>query len=203
MAYKYDIFLSVKWAKTFDEWVTETFLPLFESYVRQEIFAQCGREPVGSRSGDDPPSGIFYYKKSLAPGDPWPNDLDEAIRTSRIAVALCSPEYFYSKWCLTEFHSFLERARKNQARVLVPVTIYDGKTFPSEVQNIQESDLANFVIVGPGFKETKSYVKFQKALQMLSNTVGRLVCNAPQFAEWPVVRKWAPGEEPTVEQKTL
>jgi hypothetical protein len=192
--YAHDIFLSVKSDATFGEWVSTIFIPLFETYITQEIFAACKRKP----------DGIFYYKKSLKAGDPWPADLRQAITESRIAVALCSPEYFYSEWCLTEFHTFWERGKSKKARVLVPASIYDGEAFPSDVKgNLQFEDFSEFVIVGEGFKLTKKYSDFQDVLKQFAKRVAELVAKAPTFETWPVVEKAVLEEAPEVPQQTL
>lgn len=196
-AYKYDIFLSVKSDKTFDEWVADTFMPLFESFVRQDIISECQRLPLGSAGG------MYYYRKALAPGDPWPEELREAIQCSRLAIALCSPEYFYSEWCLTEFYSFLERTRLKKAKVLVPISIHNSSSFPADLKGIQRLELADYVIVGPGFKETKKYTLFQEELKTLSKNVARLVKEAPLFEEWPIIAKQPPGTTPTLVQETI
>jgi TIR domain-containing protein len=192
-AYQFDVFLSVKNDEVFNGWVRGTFFPLFESYVRNDIAAKCKRQCAG----------VFYYKKSLKPGDPWPDELREGIRRSRVALALCSPEYFLSKWCLTEFYSFLDRNKKKNAKVLMPLSIHDGDGFPEDARNIQDGDLADYVIVGEGFKETKKYADFQAALKDFSVRVAELVSKAPDFEEWPVIEKTTPGETPTVPQQNL
>jgi hypothetical protein len=189
MAYQYDIFISVKNDDVFREWVEGTFLPLFETYLKNEIIVACQR----------PWQKYFYYKKSLQPGDPWPQELTDAIQGSRVAVALCSPEYFYSDWCLTEFYSFLGRNHK----VLVPVSIHDGKGFPQDAKNIQAADLHDYVVVGEAFKVTAGYVKFQKEVQALAERVAMLVAGAPPHQMWPIVAKIAPGGDPQIPQQTL
>jgi hypothetical protein len=191
--YKFDVFVSVKNDEVFGQWLRDHFLPLFESYLKNDVIVECHR----------PIKGIFYYKKSLQPGDPWPDELREAIRESRVAVALCSPEYFYSKWCLTEFHSFLERGRNANAKVVIPASVHDGEAFPEEARNIQAADFSSYVIVGPGFAETKRYTEFQEHLKEFSKRVAKLVHDAPNFAAWPVVEKSVPGEEPEIQQQVL
>ncbi len=191
--YKFDVFLSVKGDKVFSEWLEQSFIPLFDSYIRNDIIAECKRLPAG----------IFYYKNSLAPGDPWPDDLRKGIKQSRLAVALCSPEYFYSKWCLTEFHSFLERGNTSQAKVLIPAAIHDGDGFPAEARSLQTANFSDFVIVGDGFKTTKKYSDFQDELKKFSKRVAQLICKVPTFQEWPIVEKNPPGGEPELCQVTL
>lgn len=193
--YSHDIFLSVKSDNTFGEWVSEIFIPLFQSYINQDIIAVCGRRA----------QGIFYYRNSIQPGDPWPDELRVGIRSSRVAVALCSPEYFFSDWCLTEFHSFWERGKSRNKKLLIPASIYDGDGFPTDIKkNLQFEDFSTFVIVGEGFKLTKKYSEFQEQLKEFSRRVAELVCNAPAFEEWPLIEMTVGGAPaPEVEQQTL
>jgi hypothetical protein len=187
--YRYDLFVSVKRDDIFGDWLRTHFLPLFSAYLKQDVIVQCKRQFAG----------MFFYEKTLRPGDPWPDELRAGIKTSRVALALCSPEYFFSDWCLTELHSFLGRGGK----VVVPVSIYDGEAFPKEVRDIQSSDLSNFVIVGKGFIVTERYVDFQDKLRQLSKDVATRIFEAPAFADWPIDDKTAPIDEPEIRQQTL
>jgi hypothetical protein len=187
--YRYDIFVSVKSDDVFSDWLRTRFLPLFSAYLRQDVIVKCGRQF----------EGYFFYEQALRPGDPWPEELRMAIKTSRVAVALCSPEYFFSDWCLTELHSFMKRGKK----VLVPVSIYDGEAFPQEVREIQNSDLSKYVIVGEGFTLTKGYVDFQEKLKQLSSDVAVRIFEAPPYSDWPIEDKTAPPGEPDIPQQTL
>ena len=128
----------------------------------------------------------------------WPSELREAIRGSRVVVALCSPEYFYSKWCLTEFASFQKRGK-----VVIPVSIYDGDAFPAYVKEIQAANLSEYVIVGEGFRRTERYVQFQDKLKQLSKDVARLLKQAPKYSDWEVVETYPDGEEPDIPLHTL
>jgi hypothetical protein len=189
--YSYDVFISVKRDLTFADWVRGTFLPLFDSYLRQDVIIECRRQLVGD---------IYYYERNLQPGDLWPHELTIAIRSSRVAVALCSPEYFYSQWCLREFHSFLSRGK-----ALVPVSIYaDGNAFPEEVkQRIQAADLSDYVINGEGFRRTDRYVELQEKLRQLWKQVARIIGQAPGFKDWELVDTLPPAEEVTIPLHTI
>src|SRR6185503_11040222 len=107
--YNFDVFLSVKDDDVFNEWVQNSFLPLFRTYLKNDILEACGRQT----------RDVYYYVRNIKPGDPWPDELRNAIRGSCLALALCSPEYFSSKWCLSEFYSFMERGSHKNVKVLV------------------------------------------------------------------------------------
>jgi hypothetical protein len=191
--YRYDVFLSFKSDSVFNEWIDDHFLPIFSAYLTQDVRVACKRAYAG----------LFYSPRTLEAGDPWPQDLKLAILQSRVAIALCSPEYFYSKWCLSEFHSFWDRAKTTQRDLLVPVKIYDGEGFPTEVTGgLQFKDFGEFVIIGEAFKSTPKYVRFQEELKRFSVLVARRISQAPDYSAWPFVEK-APSPEPPVEQRTL
>ena len=120
MPYKHDILVSVKWDPVFAEWVREYFLPLLKTYLKQAVIVECGRQF----------EGLFYYKEDIEPGEKWKSKLRHAIKESRCALALCSPEYFYSDYCLLEWHSFSLRGRLMGKNLIIPAAIHDGQAFP-------------------------------------------------------------------------
>ncbi len=187
--YRYDVFLSVKRDDIFGDWLRDHFIPLFFAYLRQDVIVKCNRQFAGR----------FFYEQTLRPGAPWPDELKEGIRQSRVGLALCSPEYFYSDWCMTEFYSFLNRGSK----VLIPVSIYDGEAFPKVARNIQSADLSDYVLVGKGFKDTERYIYFQEKLKTLSKDVAARIGAAPQYCDWPIEEKTVAESEPEIGQKML
>ncbi len=191
--YEYDVFVSYKRDPLFGGWLKEHFLPLFQSLVTQDIYARCKRRA----------KGIFFDEKALKPGDPWPSDLVDAICRSRCMVAMCSPLYFDSEWCLSELHSFLDRMESKKAKLLVPVALHDGDTFPESVRRIQHADFSSYVIDGPAFRTVPLYVNYQQDLKKLSSRVAELVHAAPPFETFPLVKKSPKVPEPHIPQALL
>jgi hypothetical protein len=184
--YSYDIFLSYKrdpWG-IFDEWLTKHFIPHFMFKVGQAIAMHCGR----------PMTDVFFDQAKLSdktrklegiePGQEWQNALTEAIRQSRCIVALWSPEYFLSAWCLKEWNAFYHR----KAELVIPVAVSDGDNFPVSAAKVQlAKKLSPYVIIGDGFKKSEKYVSFQEEITELAEWVGHVVKAAPPFADWPIV----------------
>lgn len=54
---------------------------------------------------------IFFDGASIDAGAPWKTTLSTALRTSRVFLAICSPNYINSDYCGKEFQVFLERYR--------------------------------------------------------------------------------------------
>jgi FxsC-like protein len=51
----------------------------------------------------------FFDGKRLETGTKWEDELATALRTSRVFLALCSPDYINSDYCGKEFQVFLQR----------------------------------------------------------------------------------------------
>jgi hypothetical protein len=51
----------------------------------------------------------FFDGESIQTGAPWKEELARALRTSRLLVAICSPDYINSDYCGKEFQVFVER----------------------------------------------------------------------------------------------
>ena len=54
----------------------------------------------------------FVDQTDIQPGQEWPDELAEALRTARTLVCLYSPAYFQTEYCGKEMQVFLERRRK-------------------------------------------------------------------------------------------
>ena len=194
MDYEYDVFLSVKSGGIYEAWLTEHFLPLFESYLKEDVIAECGSW-----------SGYFYYRENIGTGEQWKESLKKGIKASRCVVALCSPSYFKADYCLLEWMSFSERARLTNKDLIIPVAIHDGDSFPLYAQDIQSDDLGDFVIEGEGFKKTELYPDFQKKLKALSRKVAKKVKDAPKFKNWDIAPNdlLSPSDDADISQRTL
>jgi hypothetical protein len=56
-------------------------------------------------------SAGFVDRTDIRPGDDWPDELAEALRTAQTMVCLYSPAYFLSEYCGKEMQVFLDRRR--------------------------------------------------------------------------------------------
>jgi hypothetical protein len=79
--------------------------PHFDTFVRR--LDQRVRQITGS-------SG-FVDRADIQPGQEWPDELAEALRTAHTMVCLYSPAYFQGGYCGKEMQVFLDR-RQNYIR---------------------------------------------------------------------------------------
>ena len=174
--YKYDVFLSYT-HNLIGNWVHEHFLDLFTHFLQGGL----GYSPT-----------VFVDKKDISSGDSWPLRLKQALGHSRCLVAILSPSYFESSWCMKECRVMLKREKMegfgiegNGKGLVLPVVACDGKFFPDYIRNIQHTDFRKFVRQGSGFQKTELYIEFQDAMELWTQEVAQAIRNAPPWkSDW-------------------
>lgn len=101
-----------------------------DPYVRR-FFQDLSREVrvhAGVPAGQDVG---FLDTQSLRLGEHWPERLSGALSTARSFVALCSPGYFRSLACRTEWAAFADRVRRyRQDTRILPEAMLPLRWFP-------------------------------------------------------------------------
>jgi cellulose biosynthesis protein BcsQ len=160
----YDVFISYRREKFVTDWLHQHFLPLFQSWLSDEL----GRE------------ANIFVDTSLVPGGDWAQETQEALRASPCLVALVTPAYFQSEFCTKEWNDF--RARHEDA--LLPVLLRGSfERLPKEVARLSFTDFREFALVGVGFQKTEAYVEFQRQVRNLVERVGAILERSPQNAD--------------------
>ncbi len=180
MTYKYDVFISYRRREPVLSWVREHFAPLVEQWLPQAL-------------PQDP--AIFRDELSIETGEAWPEKLRLGILHARLLVAVFSPDYFRSPWCLAEFESMRAREKRHGLRsaerpdgLVYAVRFSDGEHFPEAAQALQQKDLRRFNLSAPGFRLTQPYVDFEREMQIVVSEIAALLPRAPDWqADWPVV----------------
>jgi hypothetical protein len=134
---------------------------------------------------------IFFDEKSIDTGDDWLDELGEAIKSSKCLVAIWSPEYFNSSWCLTEFNSFLKRQEQlNRKGLIIPASFHDGEHFPNEAKAIQYLDFSNYANTISAFWNSSDAVEFEKIIKKYSKDIADKIKNAPLYQpDFPFEKK--------------
>jgi hypothetical protein len=139
---------------------------------------------------------IFVDQVSIDDGDVWPMRLEQALLKSRLLVAICSPSYFRSKWCVAELISMLERDKVLGLRsperpwsLVLPIRFHDGSSFPDIIQQLQMRDFRKFNVPVTVFQETRKYPKFIREVQDFADAIAVSLDRVPDWnAGWPAVR---------------
>jgi len=180
--YKYDVFISYRRTDPVRGWVQNHFYPVFEQWFKESIPHSRKQEP-----------SVFIDLK-LETGTKWADELREALQHSRCIVCVWSPHYFRQPWCLAEWLSMVEREKRIQKqldskqRLVYPVKFNDGDSFPEDAKASQYIDLSKYNIPEPYYKKTRPYVAFHKQMQVVAESVAKMVMTAPVWEEnWPLV----------------
>lgn len=180
MTYEHDVFISYRRRDPVLTWVREHFAPLIERWLPEAL----PQEPA-----------IFRDEDSIDTGDAWPEKLRRGVLRTRLLVAVFSPGYFRSPWCLAEFESMLEREKRHGLRsaerpdgLVYAVRFSDGEHFPEAAQALQMKDLRRFNLTAPGFRLTEPYVEFEREMQIVASEIAAMMPRAPDWrSDWPVV----------------
>jgi hypothetical protein len=176
--YEYDIFISYRRRNPIMDWVRLHFFPLL-----QERLSGC--------LPDDPK---IFVDWEIETGSAWPQKLSSALKRSRCLVAIWSPEYFRSVWCLAEWQSMQEREKilglkseDNSSGLVYAIRFCDGEYFPEEAQRTQYRDLERWNTKFACFSETTAVLEFEREMKKVSEEIARILMRCPQWQEWPTI----------------
>jgi hypothetical protein len=179
--YQYDIFLSyVEEDEITQKWIHETFMPVFESYLKDfrgkfEVF-----------SANQSKNGDFIHPE-------W----KERLAYSRCLIPICSASYFKWRWSRFACSTMLFREAQEGCRTLDNPC---GLFIPVVVSKIQLSRFTTDIFTtnicyfdcpalkckktGEGFKNTEIYFKFQdKMEQWIEKEVVKSIISAPSWKQ--------------------
>ncbi len=178
--YLYDVFISYKRHNLTICWV-DGVIERLAFWLTQELGGQEAK--------------LFFDKESIEVGDPWPAKIQEGLRTSRCMVGIWSPQYFQSRWCVSEWRSFLERGQRLGKNLIAPVRFHDGESYPQEAKDIQQIDVTPYTSTLDGFWKTDRAVELEDKLKELAKALAKIVSSATPFEQdWPIVN--AEGNPP-------
>src|ERR1700730_615857 len=87
---------------------------------------------------------LFQDLKDFRLGDEWEPKLEEALRTSSIMLAICSPSFIPSEYCDKEFTAFLDRLTRARAatpganyRAIFPIVWTPAPNVPANIERFQ------------------------------------------------------------------
>ncbi|MGN7805777.1 TIR domain-containing protein [Ensifer sp. 22521] len=179
MAYEWDIFLSYPSTPYVQPWVDNHFFPL----LRDHLDALLPNEPR------------IFVDRAQPVGVEWPDNIKHALKHSRMMVAVWTPPYFRSHWCIAEWESMLAREQRfaslgtvNRMRLVYPVKYSDGRNFDERAQRIQVKDLSSFGYHLPNFREAVAYMEFYEAVRDVAEDVEARLATAPDWEpDFPLV----------------
>src|SRR5215204_5881319 len=148
--YVYDVFLSYRREGAPYTWVKDYLLPLIADWLPESL-------PYRPH--------IFVDERSILVGTQWEDELAHALKRSICLLAVWSPEYFRSPYCVAEWESMRVRERllglrPGQRRLILPVKFADGQWFPEPAQATRQIDLSPWAMPYAQFKAAPEYLTF-------------------------------------------
>ena len=116
-------------------WVKDHFQPLLQTWLDNEL---------------PEPAVIFRDKQSIDAGDKWSESIKDALGCSKVVIAVLTPQYFTSEWCIAEWQSFENREKispKTKNKLLIPVKYSNGPHFPDFATCRQFTSVTDFLDV--------------------------------------------------------
>lgn len=173
MTYKYDVFFSYKRDPESDEW---------HRSVMEKLRFWLGHHLVHNAQ-------IFFDKQEVRTGLQWKNTIEQALRISKTIVCVWSPLYFQSKWCVSEWRTFMAREQAANCDLIMPASFIDGEHFPNEAKAKQYKDFSSYTSTLPTFWQTALAVSFENDLiKPFARDLAALIKSAPPYnSGFPVV----------------
>jgi hypothetical protein len=182
MPYRYDVFLSYPRLPMVVDWLDRFFEPLFRQWLHEELLAR----PTHLND----PLPLFRDSTEIRAGERWPRILREAARDSRCAVAILTPSYRRSDYCLAEWETFRRRGKEFQRDLLVPIRFHDCLQDHMEEQVF---DLSRYTALR---KNTLRWVRFHDQVKCLATQVAGRIVSAPMYPDDPECASWLPIDFP-------
>jgi hypothetical protein len=181
VSYEWDVFISYRRAGNVTGWVRNHFVDVLTRCLEDEL--------------DRPPR--VFVDKGMEVGAYWPDELADALLRSRYMVAIWSPPYFTSSWCVAEWQSMRSReavlgipAPGVTMGLVYPVVFSDGDSFPAEARAVQSRlDLSQYGFPYEQFNRTESYLEFHAKVRAIACDLAPRFAAVPAWdANWPICR---------------
>jgi hypothetical protein len=139
----------------------------------------------------------LFLDSRMEVGTYWPDELANALLKSRYLVAVWSPPYFTSRWCVAEWKSMCARERvlgipgpANTRGLIYPIVFSDGDLFPTEAHAVQsQHNLSQYAFPYEQFRRTEAYLEFHDKVKAIAADLAQRLESAPTWDEtWPIWR---------------
>jgi hypothetical protein len=188
LGYEYDVFLSYTTSSSNGAWVREHFRDLFFDRLDNVMPRQ--------------PTMFAFDGQETATA--WPEQLARALRRSRVLVAVVSPPYFRSHWCVAEWASMKARedmlrlGTESNPRLLIhPVVYADGQHFPPSARRNYSRDFSAWNYPNSSFKESPAYFAFFRAVEELALQIAGRLDDVPLWRDdFPIHLPELPPQAP-------
>ncbi len=175
--YIYDAFFSYKRDMLSNKW-HEKVMSILEYWIKMEL--------------NKTDIKIFIDTENIETGEKWQKKIANSLKKSKCLIAMLSPDYFNSQWCLSEWKTFINREKDHGIRfsgLIAPARYHDGNHYPKEAKDIQSVDFSEYSSTMEAFWKTEDAYEFEKVkLKAFAKDVARKINRAPEYDDnFPVV----------------
>jgi len=174
MGYEFEIFFSYKRSVDSSAWHTGL----------KDSLAHWVSEELGGGGVH-----IFFDLEDINVGARWKTKIVNALRSSKCLVAVWSPEYFRSRYCVAEWLTFDKRAKLFDRELIAPASRVDGQFFPIDARALQIAKFNDYALTATKFWETPYAAEFEiQLVKPFARDVAKLIQQAPDFVDdFPIV----------------
>ena len=138
---------------------------------------------------------IWVDQRKVDTGSNWKARVENALKQSKILVAIWSPPYFRSEWCCAEWQSMVAREKtkgltsiERPHGLVYPIVFQDGKHFPPETTDVQSFCMKKYKHHTEVYKKSKRYIKFCERVDSIASEIETMLeNNVPDWEDWPIV----------------
>lgn len=167
--YRYEAFFSYKRHPLTDEWHRE-LMTRIQFWLSQDLGVQ------------DAP--IFFDTRSIPNGMLFSQEIDDALRASKVLVSIMSNLYFTSDHCMAEIGTFVERENhllRNRGSLISCARFHDGTSYPLPFSQMQSEDFAPFANPAKAFWASQDSVAFELLIRTFAGSVAAKIRAAPPW----------------------
>lgn len=167
--YRYEAFFSYKRHPLTDEWHRE-LMTRIQYWLSQDLGIQ------------DAP--IFFDTRSIPNGMLFSQEIDDALRASKVIVSIMSPLYFTSDHCMAEIGTFVEREdhiQRARGSLISCARFHDGASYPLPFSQMQSEDFAPFANPAKAFWMSQDSVAFELLIRTFAGAVATKIRSAPAW----------------------
>jgi hypothetical protein len=152
------------------------------------------------------PAPRIAKDEQMETGVRWPQRLREMHAGSCCMLAVVSPEYFRSAWCVAEWRAmvarekFLSISTRSRARGLIYPVLFcgDASVLPKDAAARQWFDFTRMNSPDDVFRFHPTYVQFDHSVQDVARELAGMIRAVPPRAKWPAITLPATLVRPTV-----
>lgn len=179
--YQFDVFVSYSRRGSAVKWLMNHFYPKIQDCLADQVA----------------PTPKVFLDKSMPRGVHWSPHLRKALYHSKIMIAVLTPPYFESPWCMAEWHSMRAReellglATLDRPQSLIyPVLYSDSENFPEEGRGLSWWDFKELATPEPVFQESRDFINFHRRVSDLAQDLVGLLAQVPEWRpDWPVIEQ--------------